>query len=62
MRVSAVRRQEWDAPTHLIQNCKSTHDGLVSKNILVMADGMCMPLSYLLESYAGTWQSEASRW
>ena len=39
MRVSAVRRQERDTPTHLIKNCNSTHDGRVSKDRLVMADG-----------------------
>ena len=39
MRVSAVRRQERDTPTHLIKNCTSTHDGRVSKDRLVMADG-----------------------
>ena len=38
MRVSAVRRQERDTPTHLIKNCTSTHDGRVSKDRLVMAD------------------------
>ena len=37
MRVSAVRRQERD--THLIKNSTSTHDGRVSKDRLVMADG-----------------------
>ena len=26
-------------PTHLFKNCDSTHDGLVSKDRLVMADG-----------------------
>ena len=36
MRVSAVRRQERDTPTHLIKNCNSTHDGRVSKDRLVM--------------------------
>ena len=40
MRVSAVRRQESDTPTHLIKNCNSTHDGRVSKDRLVMADSM----------------------
>ena len=39
MRVSAVRRQERDTPTHLIKNCNSTHDGRVSKDRLVMANG-----------------------
>ena len=39
MRVSAVGRQERDTPTHLIKNCTSTHDGRVSKDRLVMADG-----------------------
>ena len=39
MRVSAVRRQERDIPTHLIKNFTSTHDGRVSKDRLVMADG-----------------------
>jgi len=28
------RRQERDTPTHLIKNCKSTHDGRVSKDRL----------------------------
>ena len=27
MRVSPLRRQGWDTPTHLIKNCTSTHDG-----------------------------------
>ena len=39
MRLSAVRRQERNTPTHLIKNCTSTHDGRVSKDRLVMADG-----------------------
>ena len=39
MRVSAVRRQEQDTPTHLNKNCTSTHDGRVSKDRLEMADG-----------------------
>ena len=39
MRVSAVRRQERDTPTHLIKNCNSTHDGRVSKDRLVITDG-----------------------
>ena len=39
MRASAVRRQERDTPTHLIKNCNSS-DGRVSKDRLVMADGM----------------------
>ena len=39
MRVSAVRRHERDTHTHLIKNCTSTHDGRVSKDRLVMADG-----------------------
>ena len=39
MRVSEVRRQERDTPTHLIKNCTSTHDGRVSKDRLVIADG-----------------------
>ena len=28
-----------DTPTHLIKNCNTTHDGRVSKDRLVMADG-----------------------
>ena len=40
MRVSMVRRQERDTPTHLIENCTSTHDARVSKDKLVMADGV----------------------
>ena len=39
MRVSAVRRQERDTPTHLIKNYTSTHDRHVSKDSLVMVDG-----------------------
>ena len=39
MRVSAVRRQERDNPTHLIKNCTSAHDGRVSKDRIVMAHG-----------------------
>ena len=39
MRVSAVRRQERDTPTHLIKNCNSTHDGRVSKDRPVITDG-----------------------
>ena len=38
MSLSAVREQERDTPTHLIKNCTS-HDGRVSKDRLVMADG-----------------------
>ena len=38
MRVSAVRRQERDTPTHLIKNCNSTHDGRVSIDRLVITD------------------------
>ena len=49
MRVSAVRRQERDTPTHLIKNYNSTHDGHVSKDRLVMADGTRTSVSYLLE-------------
>ena len=52
MRVSAVRRQEQDTPTHLIKNCTSTHYGRVSKDRLVMADGTCT-YSFVLD---GTWQ------
>ena len=37
MRVSAVRRQERDTPTHLIKNCTATHDGRVSKGVLLWA-------------------------
>ena len=48
MRVSAVRRQERDTPTHLIKNCTSTHDGRVSKDRLVMADGTRM-YSFVLD-------------
>ena len=55
MRVSAVRRQERDTPTHLIKNCTSTHDGRVSKDRLVMADGT-RTYSFVLD---GTWQLEA---
>ena len=55
MRVSAVRRQERDTPTYLIKNCTSTHDGRVSKDRLVMADGTCT-YSFVLD---GTWQLEA---
>ena len=42
MSLSAVREQErdHDTPTHLIKNRTSTHDGRVSKDRLVMADGM----------------------
>ena len=39
MSLSAVREQERGTPTHLIKNCTSTHDGRVSKDRLVMADG-----------------------
>ena len=39
MRLSVVRRQERDTPTHLIKNCNSTHDGRVSKDRLVITDG-----------------------
>ena len=46
---SVLRRQERDTPTHLIKNCKSTHDGRVSKNRLVMADGTRTSVSYWLE-------------
>ena len=55
MRVSAVRRREWDTPTHLIKTCTSTHDGRVSKDRLVMADGT-RTYSFVLD---GTWQLEA---
>ena len=55
MRVSAVRRQEHDTPTHLIKNCNSTHDGCVSKDRLVMADGT-RTYSFVLD---GTWLLEA---
>ena len=55
MRVSAVRRQERDTPTHLIKNCNSTHDGRVSKDRLVMADGT-RTYSFVMD---GTWLSEA---
>ena len=51
MRVSAVRRQERDTPTHLIKNCTSTHDGRVSKDRLVMADGTRIrTVSYWMDS------------
>ena len=56
MRVSAVRRQERDTPTHLIKNCTSTHDGRVSKDRLVMADGT-RTYSFVLD---GTWQLRGS--
>ena len=46
--LSAVRRQECDTPTHLIKNC---HDGRVSKDRLVMADGT-RTYSFVLD---GTW-------
>ena len=50
MRVSVVRRQEWDTPTHLIKNRTSTHDGRVSKDRLVMADGTRIrTVSYWME-------------
>ena len=55
MRVSAVRRQECDTPMHLIKNCNSTHDGRVSKDRLVMADGT-RTYSFVL---VGTWLLEA---
>ena len=55
MRKSAVEGKERDTPTHLINNCESTHDGHVTKDRIVMADGTRTSVSYL----AGTWQSEA---
>ena len=51
MRASAVKIQECDTPTHLIKNYKSTHDGRVTKDRVVMAEDMHFVL-------AGTWQSE----
>ena len=49
LRVSAVKRQEWDTPTHLIKYYNSTHDGHVSIDRLVMADGTCTSVSYWLD-------------
>ena len=55
MRVNGVRRPEWDTPTHLIKTAPFTHDGCVSKDRLVMADGT-HTYSFVLD---GTWQLEA---
>ena len=53
MRASAVKIQECDTPTHLIKNYKSTHDGRVTKDRVVMAEDMPFVL-------AGTWQCRGS--
>ena len=54
MRVSTLGRQEWDTPTHLIKNYKSTRDRQVSKDRLVMTDDSCTSVSYL--AVRGSWR------
>ena len=51
VRVSVLRRQEMDTPVHFIKNCKSTHDGRVSKDRKEMADG-----NAYISVLAATWQ------